>query len=124
MNTKPLLILSLALNVVFGVVIITTLSPETDSTLGLSGTGNYSESPLGQAATNSQQVVTNTVVKQMTWETVEAADYRVYIENLRNIDCPEETTSFSPTSTSSKKPSVASWVVRRNSNFGKPSPCF
>ena len=82
MNTKPLLILSLALNVVFGVVIITTLSPETDSTLGLSGTGNYSESPLGQVATNSQQVVTNTVVKQMTWETVEAADYREYIENL------------------------------------------
>ena len=124
MNTKPLLILSLALNVVFGVVISTTLSPETDSTLGLSGTGNYSESPLGQVATNSQQVVTNTVVKQMTWETVEAADYREYIENLRNIDCPEETTSFSPTSTSSKKPSVASWVVRRNWNFGKPTPCF
>ena len=84
MNTKPLLILSLALNVVFGVVIITTLSPETDSTLGLSGTGNYSESPLGQVATN-------TVVKQVTWETVEAADYREYIENLRNIDCTEET---------------------------------
>ena len=114
MNTKPLLILSLALNVVFGVVIITTLSPETDSTLGLSGTGNYSESPLGQATTNSQQVVT---------KTVEAPDYREYIENLRNIDCKEETTSFSPTSTSSKKPSVASWVVRRNSNFGKPAPC-
>ena len=73
MNTKPLLILSLALNVVFGVVIITTLSPETDSTLGLSGTGNYSESPLGQATTNSQQVVT---------KTVEAPDYREYIENL------------------------------------------
>ena len=91
MNTKPLLILSLALNVVFGVVIITTLSSETDSTLGLSGTGNYSESPLDQVATNSRQVVTNTVVKQMTWEMVEAADYRVYIENLRNIDCLEET---------------------------------
>ena len=91
MNTKPLLILSLALNVVFGVVIITNLSPETDSTLGLSDTGNYRESPLGQVATNSQQVVTNTVVKQMTWETVEAADYRVYIEDLRNIDCLEET---------------------------------
>ena len=91
MNTKPLLILSLALNVVFGVVIITNLSPETDSTLGLSDTGNYSESPLGQATTNSQQVVTKTVVKQMTWEMVEAADYRVYIENLRNIDCLEET---------------------------------
>ena len=73
---------------------VSSLSPtslETDSTLGLSDTGNYRESPLGQVATNSQQVVTNTVVKQMTWETVEAADYRVYIENLRNIDCPEET---------------------------------
>ena len=91
MNTKPLLILSLALNVVFGVVIITTLSPETDSTLGLSGTVNYSESPLGQAATNSQQFVTNTVIKQMTWESVEAADYREYIKNFRNIDFPEET---------------------------------
>ena len=91
MNTKPLLILSLSLNVVFGVVIITILSHETDSTLGLSGTSNYSESPLGQAATNSQQVVTNTVVKQMTWQTVEAADYREYIENLRSIGCSEET---------------------------------
>ena len=27
----------------------------------------------------------------MTCETIEAADYREYIENLRNIDCPEET---------------------------------
>ena len=82
MNTKPLLILSLALNVVFGVVIITTLSPETDSTVGLSGTGNYSEFPLGKSTTNSHQVVTNTDVKQMTWEAVEAPDYREYIENL------------------------------------------
>ena len=27
----------------------------------------------------------------MTWESVEAADYREYIKNFRNIDCPEET---------------------------------
>ena len=27
----------------------------------------------------------------MTCESVAAADYREYIENFRNIDCPEET---------------------------------
>ena len=49
------------------------------------------DSPLGQAAAHPQQVVTNTVVKQMTWETVEASSYLDYIDNLRRIGCPEET---------------------------------
>ena len=59
MNNKPLLILSLALNVFCGALLITILA---------TGSGT----PLGQAATNSQQVVTNTVIKQMPWKTVEA----------------------------------------------------
>jgi len=37
------------------------------------------------------KAVTNTVVRQFTWESVESADYREYIRNLRAIGCPDET---------------------------------
>ena len=90
MNAKPLLVLSLALNVICGVIIFTTLSSGSGETAPI-GTGGYGETPLGHAGTNNQQVITNTVIKQMTWETVEAPDYLEYIENLRSIGCPEET---------------------------------
>lgn len=35
--------------------------------------------------------VTNTVVKKFNWESVESADYKEYITNLRSIGCPEDT---------------------------------
>ncbi len=91
MNAKPLLVLSLALNVICGVIIFTTLSSGSGAKPAPIGTGGYGETPLGHAGTNNQQVITNTVIKQMTWETVEAPDYLEYIENLRSIGCPEET---------------------------------
>ena len=87
MNNKHLLIVSLALNVVAGFFIF-------------AGVQSMEELPLGQAlepaappqaAARPQQVVTNIVVKQMTWETVEASSYLDYIDNLRRIGCPEET---------------------------------
>lgn len=37
------------------------------------------------------QVVTNTLVRKITWEQVESPDYRQYIQNLRSIGCPDET---------------------------------
>jgi hypothetical protein len=89
MKSKYLLIVSLALNVVAGFFIFAGVQSVEELPLGQALPAT--DSPLGQAAAHPQQVVTNTVVKQMTWETVEASSYLDYIDNLRRIDCPEET---------------------------------
>ena len=95
MNNKHLLIVSLALivsvtlNVVGGFFIFAGVQSVEELPLGQALPAT--DSPLGQAAAHPQQVVTNTVVKQMTWETVEASSYLDYIDNLRRIGCPEET---------------------------------
>ena len=95
MNNKHLLIVSLALivsvtlNVVGGFFIFAGVQSVEELPLGKAL--RATDSPLGQAAAHPQQVVTNTVVKQMTWETVEASSYLDYIDNLRRIGCPEET---------------------------------
>ena len=89
MNNKHLLIVSLALNVVAGFFIFAGVQSMEELPLGQALPAT--DSPLGQAAAHPQQVVTNTVVKQMTWETVEASSYLDYIDNLRRIGCPEET---------------------------------
>jgi len=95
MNNKHLLIVSLALivsvtlNVVGGFFIFAGVQSMEELPLGQALPAT--DSPLGQAAAHPQQVVTNTVVKQMTWETVEASSYLDYIDNLRRIGCPEET---------------------------------
>ena len=95
MNNKHLLIVSLALivsvtlNVVGGFFIFAGVQSVEELPLGQALPAT--DSPLGQAAAHPQQVVTNTVVKQMTWETVEASSYLDYIDNLRRIGCPEKT---------------------------------
>lgn len=89
MNNKHLLIVSLALNVVAGFFIFAGVQSVEELPLGQALPAT--DSPLGQAAAHPQQVVTNTVVKQMTWETVEASSYLDYIDNLRRIGCPEKT---------------------------------
>ena len=89
MNSKHLLIVSLALNVVAGFFIFAGVQSVEELPLGQALPAT--DSPLGQAAAHPQQVVTNTVVKQMMWETVEASSYLDYIDNLRRIGCPEET---------------------------------
>ena len=89
MNSKHLLIVSLTLNVIAGFFIFAGVQSMEELPLGQALPAT--DSPLGQAAAHPQQVVTNTVVKQMTWETVEASSYLDYIDNLRRIGCPEET---------------------------------
>jgi hypothetical protein len=95
MNNKHLLIVSLALivsvtlNVVGGFFIFAGVQSVEELPLGQALPAT--DSPRGQAAAHPQQVVTNTVVKQMTWETVEASSYLDYIDNLRRIGCPEKT---------------------------------
>ena len=95
MNNKHLLIVSLALivsvtlNVVGGFFIFAGVQSVEELPLGQALPAT--DSPLGQAAAHPQQVVTTTVVKQMTWDTVEASSYLDYIDNLRRIGCPEKT---------------------------------
>jgi hypothetical protein len=89
MNSKHLLIVSLTLNVIAGFFIFAGVQSVEELPLGQALPAT--DSPLGQAAAHPQQVVTNTVVKQMMWETVEASSYLDYIDNLRRIGCPEET---------------------------------
>ena len=89
MNSKHLLIVSLALNVVAGFFIFAGVQSMEELPLGQALPAT--DAPLGQATAHPQQVVTNTVVKQMTWETVEASSYLDYIDNLRRIGCPEKT---------------------------------
>jgi hypothetical protein len=89
MKSKYLLIVSLTLNVVAGFFIFAGVQSVEELPLGQALPAT--DSPLGQAVARPQQVVTNTVVKQMTWETVEASSYLDYIDNLRRIGCPEET---------------------------------
>ena len=89
MNSKHLLIVSLALNVITGFFIFAGVQSMEELPVGQAL--QATDLPLGQAAARPQQVITNTVVNQMTWETVEASDYLDYIDNLRRIGCPEET---------------------------------
>ena len=89
MNSKHLLIVSLVLNVIAGFFIFAGVQSMEELPVGQAL--QATDLPLGQAAGRPQQVVTNTVVNQMTWETVEASDYLDYIDNLRRIGCPEET---------------------------------
>lgn len=59
---------------------------------------NYREPPLPVAIVETSQAIeTNLpeaevpIVTPMNWGKLESEDYRIYIDNLRRIDCPEET---------------------------------
>jgi len=54
-----------------------------------SKSGFMARRPAG--VSNAETVVTNTVVKRFTWESVEAPDYKDYIANLRAVGCPDDT---------------------------------
>lgn len=90
---KPglLLILSLAANLVLVALLLrpTQVNPPTTAPeLNLASTPATPEPPTTESP---HQVVTNTLVRKITWEQVESPDYRQYIQNLRSIGCPDET---------------------------------
>ncbi len=53
---------------------------------GLAGSGTKESTPAASSETPARPAD-----RSHTWETVESADYREYIANLRAIGCPEET---------------------------------
>jgi len=92
MNTKVLFPVSLAVNLALAALLLrpapaskTTAPAETSSEPSpTTGTSTQASGP-------AIQVVTNTLVRKITWEQVESPDYRQYIQNLRSIGCPDET---------------------------------
>jgi hypothetical protein len=96
MNFKSLFVVSLAANVVLGWY---AFRPPAGSPAGpTSATQSVAAAPVVPKAKApksesrvSQEAVTNTLVKRFNWESVESADYKEYIANLRSVGCPEET---------------------------------
>lgn len=94
MNAKLILGLSLLANLVLAGWLIV-LGGRSREKAGL-GTQPPEAIPAAVKASQAPvpvepKAVTNTVVRQFTWESVESADYREYIRNLRAIGCPDET---------------------------------
>jgi hypothetical protein len=92
MNTKPVLLGSLALNLaaLAAVGYLLTQRPATPPPV--------TAPPVKQTTPATRiekkvitQTVTNEMVKQIDWRAVESDDYKKYIANLRAIGCPEET---------------------------------
>lgn len=96
MKSKAPLILSVALNVVLAAVI---LRPQPASEAQSDPAGPPDETsaapsltpPAGDRSSATETTVTNVVVREFNWQSVESPDYREYIANLRSIGCPEET---------------------------------
>jgi hypothetical protein len=99
MNLKVVLTLSLAANIALGFVAwrknseapapvsSESLSPPTES----KAESSTKVTPMTIAAPPAAATSTNTPSKRFDWQSVESADYKEYIANLRAIGCPEET---------------------------------
>jgi len=95
MNAKYFLILSAGLNVLLAALLLRPSSPPTadpsaSDSVQARATGE-SAPAQSKATARTSSVVTNTVVREISWQQVESPDYREYIANLRAIGCPEET---------------------------------
>lgn len=98
MKAKALLITSVALNLMLALLLAWTHSrqPAAESSAGTPSTASAPRSETASPAAGSRKsagllAVTNNLVRKITWEQVESADYRQYINNLRSIGCPDET---------------------------------
>ena len=92
MKLRPWLILSVCLNLLLAGVVVRAARTST----GREGRGLFSCGVTNRAArvrhtTNEAAPVVVEVAATFNWQQVESADYRVYIENLRAIGCPEAT---------------------------------
>ncbi len=93
MNAKPILAASLILNAALAVAVMmrsghpSASQPTADPT---KPAGNTSFAPIpGKRSVTT--TTTNTIVRTFNWESVESADYRQYIGNLRSVGCPDKT---------------------------------
>lgn len=95
MNAKYFLILSAGLNVLLAALLLRPSSPPTadpSASDSVQARAAGESAPAQSKATaRTSSVVTNTVVREISWQQVESPDYREYIANLRAIGCPEET---------------------------------
>ena len=96
MNTKTLLILSLAANVLLAVVLTQKPAPTptpapAPSAIPVPATPKPATSSVTEPEPAATITKTNTLLRTFGWEAVESADYKQYIANLRSIGCPEET---------------------------------
>ncbi len=99
MNLKPVLLLSVAANIVLvGAVGYFAASRgkisndlKSDALLSDNATRSTAKSVEKDSAAPTSSVITNRVVQTIDWRSVESEDYRKYIANLRAIGCPEET---------------------------------
>lgn len=95
MNSKGILSLSIILNVaMLGVVGYLlknrqTTAPPAETVIQETVKTN-TETKI-QAGSKRVVSVTNEITQKFGWESVESADYKEYIKNLRSIGCPEET---------------------------------
>jgi len=94
MNAKPILLLSVAVNVVLAAALLkTTFSRETTLETAPAATVASAASPSAMvpATPVASASAAPTMDRQFDWRMVESEDYRKYIANLRSIGCPEET---------------------------------
>jgi hypothetical protein len=95
MNAKTLLILSLAANLLLGMLAFRKSPPPTPE---VPKTENPAKTATANSAVIAQDTSPNRAVAKpspkatpMTWEKVESPDYKEYIQNLRSLGVPEET---------------------------------
>ena len=92
MNSKPLLLLSLFLNIgLLGAVAFVMKNrpvPPAVSDGALPASANI---PVRKVPANVGQRTITVRTNTLDWRTVESGDYKEYIANLRSIGCPEET---------------------------------
>ena len=99
MNLKPVLILSVAANIVLvgaaGYFAASRGKISNDlrsaSLLSDKASRPTAKSVEKDSAAPTSSVITNRVVQKIDWRSVESEDYRKYIANLRSTGCPEET---------------------------------
>lgn len=92
MSPKVILLVSICLNAGLGIAFFISPKPAVQDTAGefAASGNNLTHDPLKKKRA-SAMVVTNVIEPEFNWREVEAADYKVYIANLRGIGCPEAT---------------------------------
>ncbi|HMJ89807.1 MAG TPA: hypothetical protein VK530_08320 [Candidatus Acidoferrum sp.] len=91
MNLKILLAVSLFANALLGFYAFRPHAPSAANSADNAEVKKPLRSQRSPATSNSEALVTNTIVKRFTWESVESPDYKEYIANLRSVGCPDET---------------------------------
>ncbi len=93
MNAKPILAASLILNAALAAALMMRpghppASQSTAEPAKPAGNTSFTPAPGKGSVTTT---TTNTIVRTFNWESVESADYRQYIANLRSVGCPDKT---------------------------------